>query len=152
MYCLFCKKCFLFLLGTALQAWQGELWGLYFLQELGKWHQYCLFTWAVTSGICWAVKACSDVSFPALQPPDRWPFLTRETLKRHSVPRAELPAFEFSLPSHYAHCPQPSPLYWFGTVNALIVSFRLDLLQVADSGWVIFSSILPPSVPSLTNF
>lgn len=94
------------------QAWQGELWGL-ISYRVGKWHQYCLFTWAVTSGICWP-ESLVLMCLSSLQPPDRWPLLTRETLKRHSVPRAELPAFEL----HYlaimltAH----SHLrYWFGT-------------------------------------
>lgn len=130
--------------GTALQAWQGELWGLYFLQELGKWHQYCLFTWAVTSGICWAVKACSDVSFPASR--EMTLFLTRETLKRHSVPRAELPAFEFSLPSHYAHCPQPSPLIDLGPVPRSNCFLQIGF---APGCWLWLSNFSPPYCPLL---
>ena len=73
-------------------------------------------------------------------------FLTRETLKRHSVPRAELPAFEFSLPSHYAHCPQPPPLIDLGPVPRSNCFLQIGF---APGCWLWLSNLSPPYCPLL---
>lgn len=65
----------------------------------------------------------------------------RETLKSHSTLRAVLPAFEFSLPSHYAHCPQPPPLIDLGPVP---VSNCFLQIGFAPNCWLLSSNFSPP--------
>lgn len=57
----------------------------------------------------------------------------RETLKSRSTPSAELPALEFSLPSHYAHCPQLPPLIDLGPVPASNCFLQIGFSLIADS-------------------
>lgn len=127
------------MLGPHSRLDKRELWGLYFSQDLGKLQQYCLLTWAVTSGISQAVRTCLDVPFPS-----SWQMTlssARETLKSRSTLRAVLPAFEFSLPSHYAHCPQPPPLIDLGPVP---VSNCFLQIGFALNCWLLASHFSPP--------
>ena len=68
----------------------------------------------------------------------------RETLKSCSVPSAELPAFEFSLPSQYAHCPQPPPLIDLGPVP---VSNCFLHIEFVPGCWLLSSNFSPPYCP-----
>lgn len=118
----------IFPVGTALQAWQGELQEFYFSQDLGKPHEYYLFTWAVKSVTSCALRACLRCVFFSLRIND--PLLSQRDTEESFHSRHWATCIWVSLPSHYAHCPQPPPLIDLGLVPAsnclLQIGFALD--------------------------
>lgn len=145
IYCIFCKKCFSCWDCTpGLTRWAMRS---LFLTGFGKNHTSTVGShgqWHLgLSGLWKPLQMCLFQSL------DGWPS-ARETSKGHSVPRAELPAFEFSLSSRYAHCPQLPPLIDLGPVP---VSNCFLQIGFAPDCWLLSSNFSPPlSMPSLTHF
>lgn len=75
----------------------------------------------------------------------------REALKSHSTPSAELPALEFSLPSHYAPCPRPPPLIDLGPVPGSNCFLQIGFALIADSCLVMCVLYVVPFHATLTN-
>lgn len=102
-----------FPVGTALQAWQGELWGLYFLQDLGKITPVLLVH--MGSDI-WDYQGCESLFrcvFSSLWMDD--PLLSQRDFEGPFRSQSWVTCFWVFIIQPLCSLPAATSAYWFGT-------------------------------------